>query len=52
MRAEISNQEETLEDLLMMVRSFEQQLVSTANNLTHAIVSTGKIETPFNRPCR
>ena len=52
MRAEISNQEETLEVLLTLVRRFEQQLVSTANNLTQNIVSTGKIETPFNHSCR
>ena len=49
-KAEISNQEETLEGLLTLIRKSEQRILSTAQHLTNAIVSTGKIETLFQLP--
>ena len=45
MRANILNQEATLAVLTTLIRRFEQTIISTTDNLTNEIVSTGEIET-------
>ena len=47
MRAEILNQEETLEVLSTFVREFEQRFSSSIESLKNYIVNTGKKKTIF-----